>query len=149
MTIRADHVAGAVFVLFGILVIALSGDLPFGDLSMPGAGFMPRLVAGLIVLFGAALILHAKDGPLFSAIAWDDGRHALAVIATAAAAAAIYEWLGFILTMVAMMVALMVLLEKRNIVRAVLYSAGVAVATWIVFVHLLNSPLPGGVLGYW
>ncbi len=42
MTLRADHVAGAAFVVFGLLVIALSGDLPFGQLSMPGAGFLPQ-----------------------------------------------------------------------------------------------------------
>lgn len=42
MTLRSDHVAGGFFVAFGILVIALSGDLPVGDLSMPGAGFLPN-----------------------------------------------------------------------------------------------------------
>ena len=41
MTLRADHVAGAIFVGFGLLVFALSGDLPTGTLSMPGSGFMP------------------------------------------------------------------------------------------------------------
>jgi hypothetical protein len=41
MTLRADHVAGAAFVAFGILIIALSGDLPTGQLSMPGSGFLP------------------------------------------------------------------------------------------------------------
>ena len=44
MQLRADHVAGAAFVGFGALVIALSGDLPVGQLSMPGSGFLPRIV---------------------------------------------------------------------------------------------------------
>ena len=43
MTLRSDHVAGAAFVVFGIVVFALSGDLPFGRLSAPGAGMMPKL----------------------------------------------------------------------------------------------------------
>ena len=30
MTLRSDHIAGAVFVVLGIVVFALSGDLPFG-----------------------------------------------------------------------------------------------------------------------
>ena len=38
MTLRADHIAGAFFIGFGVLIIALSGDLPFGNLSFPGAG---------------------------------------------------------------------------------------------------------------
>ncbi len=45
MTLRADHVAGAFFVGFGLLVIALSGDLPTGNLSMPGSGFLPKIIA--------------------------------------------------------------------------------------------------------
>ena len=47
MTLHTDHVAGGVFVAFGALVFALSGDLPIGTLSFPGAGMMPKLVAGL------------------------------------------------------------------------------------------------------
>ena len=33
MTLRSDHIANAVFVVFAIAVFALSGDLPFGTLS--------------------------------------------------------------------------------------------------------------------
>ena len=59
MTLRADHVAGGFFVLFGLLVIALSGDLPVGQLSMPGSGFLPMIVAVLTIVFGLALIVRA------------------------------------------------------------------------------------------
>ena len=48
--------AGAAFVVFGVLVIALSGDLPIGQLSMPGSGFLPKIVATLTIVFGLALI---------------------------------------------------------------------------------------------
>ena len=34
MTLRSDHVAGGAFVVFGIVVLAMSGDLPFGTLSI-------------------------------------------------------------------------------------------------------------------
>ncbi|MBV8419355.1 MAG: hypothetical protein JOZ26_05030, partial [Hyphomicrobiales bacterium] len=59
MILRSDHIAGGVFVAFGLLVFALSGDLPVGTLSFPGAGMMPKLVAGLVILFGLLLILRA------------------------------------------------------------------------------------------
>jgi hypothetical protein len=36
--VRTDHVAGAAAIILGLLVFALSGDLPFGSLSFPGAG---------------------------------------------------------------------------------------------------------------
>ena len=53
MTLRADHVAGAFFIGVGLLIIALSGDLPSGTLSLPGSGFLPKIVAVLMIFFGA------------------------------------------------------------------------------------------------
>ena len=50
MTLRADHVTGAFFLGLGLLVIALSGDLPTGSLSLPGSGFMPKIIAVLMIL---------------------------------------------------------------------------------------------------
>ena len=47
MTLRADHAAGAFFVAFGLLVFAISTDLPFGNLSLPGSGFLPIILAAV------------------------------------------------------------------------------------------------------
>ncbi len=149
MILRADHVAGGFFVAFGVAVIALSGDLPFGQMSMPGAGFLPRIVAVFIIILGASLFLRAHESPAFVSIAWDDGRHALQVVAVIAAAVALYVPLGFVLTMVLMMAALMVIIERNTVWRAAGYSIGVAILTYVVFVHALRSPLPIGILGYW
>jgi putative tricarboxylic transport membrane protein len=149
MNLRADHVAGAFFVVIGLLVIVLSGDLPFGQLSMPGAGFLPLLIAGMIILFGGSLFLRARESKSFSEIPWDDSRHALQVIGITGIAVALYTALGFIITMILMMIALLVIIERKNVLRATAYSAVVAVVTYITFVHLLQSPLPPGVLGYW
>jgi|SRR3990170_1117873 len=149
MKLRADHVAGAFFVAIGLLVIVLSGDLPYGQLSMPGAGFLPRIVAVLIILFGGLLFLRARESPTFSAIAWDDGRHALQVIVITALAVSLYVVLGFLITMILMMIALTIVIERKNVLRAAAYSACVVVVTYITFVHVLRAPLPPGVLGYY
>ena len=149
MKLRADHVAGAFFVVIGLLVVALSGDLPYGQLSMPGAGFLPRIVAVLIILFGGSLFLRARESPTFSEIAWDDGRHALQVIVITALAVSLYVVLGFLITMILMMIALMIVIERKNVLRAAAYSACVVVVTYITFIHVLRAPLPPGVLGYY
>lgn len=146
--LRADHIAGAFFVAAGLAVIALSGDLPMGQLSMPGAGFLPEIVAVLIIVLGASLFLRAHESPAFASIAWDDGAHAAKVILITAAAIALYVKLGFIVTMVLMMAGLMIAIERKNMPRALLYSVAIAGGTYIVFVYLLRSPLPAGILGY-
>ncbi len=149
ITLRADHIAGAFFVAAGLAVIALSGDLPTGQLSMPGAGFLPEIVAVLIIVLGASLFLRAHESPAFASIAWDDGPHAGKVILVTAAAIVLYVKLGFIVTMVLMLMTLLTVIERKNVPRALLYSVAVAGGIYVIFVYVLRSPLPTGILGHW
>jgi uncharacterized membrane protein SirB2 len=142
MILRADHVAGAAFVVFGAAVIALSGDLPTGQLSMPGSGFLPKIVATLTIVFGLALIVRAGESPPYSEVPWSDGEHAAMVTIITAAAIALYTYLGFIITMTLMMIALLILIERRNPLRAGAYSVAIVLFTYISFAYLLKTPLP-------
>lgn len=143
MNLRADHVAGAAFVIFGGAIIALSGDLPTGQLSMPGSGFLPKIVAVLMMVFGLALVFraNAESAPL-SEISWGDGKHALTVIVITAAAIALYTKLGFIITMILMMGGLLIIIERKNPLRAAAYSIAVVLIAYVCFAFLLKSPLP-------
>jgi hypothetical protein len=142
MNLRADHVAGAAFVVFGLLIIALSGDLPVGQLSMPGSGFLPMIVACLTILFGLMLILRARESAPFSDLDWADGKHALMVTAITAAAIALYERLGFVITMLLMMIALLIVIERRHPLRAGAYCVAIVFLTYVSFVYGLKTPLP-------
>jgi hypothetical protein len=148
MTLRADHIAGAAFVAFGVLIIALSGDLPVGNLSMPGAGFLPMLVAVLMIVLGLALLAQGRDSPPFASIDWSDGKHAIMVIAITVIAVALYERLGFVITMLLMMLGLLVIIERRHIVRAAIFSAAVILVTFGVFQYVLKTPLAEGPFGF-
>lgn len=142
MILRADHVAGAAFVVFGATVIALSGDLPTGQLSMPGSGFLPKIVATLTIIFGLALIVRGRESPPFSEVSWADGKHALMVTVVTAAAVELYTILGFIITMSLMMITLLLVIERRNPLRAAVYSIVTVLFTYASFVYLLKTPLP-------
>jgi Tripartite tricarboxylate transporter TctB family len=146
--LRSDHVAGAAFVTFGVIVFALSGDLPLGSMGMPGAGMMPKLVVGFMIAFGVILMLRAGESPPFVEIKWDDLPHAVRVIAVTAAAIGFYEIAGFILTMTLLMLILLALVERRPLLNALAFSVGVTVFAYILFGSLLKSPLPAGLLGF-
>ena len=148
MILRADHVAGAIFVGIGLLVFALSGDLPAGRLSMPGSGFLPKIIAALLIVFGAALVLRAKESEAFSAISWSDLPHALQVIAIAAAAIALYTKAGFLLTLFLLLAALLIVIERRNPLRATIYAASVVVIAFVGFEYVLRTPVPNGPWGF-
>jgi len=148
MILRADHVAGAFFISLGLLVIALSGDLPTGNLSMPGSGFLPKIVAVLTIFFGAVLAVRARESKVFSRLSWSDAKHAAMVVVIAAAAIAMLDWLGFITTNVLLIFALLVIVERRRLVLATVYSVGLVLITYVLFVYVLKTPLHAGPLGF-
>lgn len=148
MTLRADHIAGAFFIGLGLLVIALSGDLPTGNLSMPGSGFLPKIIAVLTIFFGAVLAVRARESKVFSTLSWSDAKHAAIVVVIAAAAIAVLDWLGFITTNVLLIFALLVIVERRRLVPATVYSVGLVLITYVLFVYVLKTPLHTGPLGF-
>jgi hypothetical protein len=148
VTLRSDHVAGAAFILFGLAVFAISGDLPFGSLSAPGAGMMPKLVTGLMLLFGLMLILGAAKSQPFAEIDWSDGSHALKVVVISAAAIAIYQTLGFIVTMTLLVFVLLVIIERQPVHYAGAYAIALTGMAWWVFGKALKAPLETGILGF-
>jgi hypothetical protein len=143
-------VAGGVFVVAGILVLAVSGDLPFGTLASPGAGMLPTLVVALTIAFGLLLLVQARRSPPLAAVDWSDLPHAVRVAAVAAAAAALYVPLGFVATVPLLLFTLIFMVERRPLLPAVAFSAGAAVAVYVLFALVLRTPLPRGLLlGLW
>ena len=108
-------------------MLALSGDLPFGTLSFPGAGMMPKLVAGLMIVFGLSLIVRAgESAPL--------AEHRLGRPAARRAGrrrsprppSRSTSTLGFIVTMALLLFALIFGVERRSrCSRAAAFSVGV------------------------
>jgi Tripartite tricarboxylate transporter TctB family len=148
MTLRSDHIAGAAFVVFALAVFALSHDLPFGSLASPGAGMMPKLLLVLMIVFGVVLIINGQSSAPFADIDWSDRNHALLVVLIAGIATTVYQWLGFILTMSLLVFTLLMVVERKNIVRAAAYSIGLTMIAWWVFGTALKSPLETGILGF-
>lgn len=130
-------------------MFAISGDLPFGRLSAPGAGMMPKLAAGLMMLFAGFLILAARrDGEPLSSIDWSDRGHAALVVAITAAAVVAYRHLGFLVTMSLLVFALLVIVERRKALVAAAYSVGLTLFAYWLFGKALKSPLERGLLWF-
>jgi putative tricarboxylic transport membrane protein len=147
MTLRRDHVAGSAFIAAGTLVLLASGDLPFGTLASPGAGMLPMLIVGLMMAFGMILLAQARQSPSIAEVDWSDLPHALRVVVVAAAAAALYVPLGFLLTIPLLLFALIFLVERRPLLIALAFSIGATVAVYGLFAILLRTPLPRSLLG--
>jgi hypothetical protein len=129
-------------------VFAISGDLPFGSISAPGAGMMPKLVAGLMMLFAAIIVIGAAQSQELATIDWGDRGHAAGVLLITAGAVAAYRPLGFLVAMAALVFALLVIIERRNALIAAGYSAGVTLFAYWLFGKALKAPLERGILWF-
>ncbi len=149
--LRADHVAGGFAIAAALAVLAMSGDLPFGTLAFPGAGMMPKLVCGLMIVLGVVLVATGRGSDEAAAIGWSDLPHAVRVFAITALAVAAYTTLGFIITMSLMLFVLIageVSWSGRNLAAAAAYSIGVSTFTYGLFAIVLKQPLEQGLLGF-
>ena len=63
------------------------------------------------------------------------------VVAITAAGIAVFEWLGFLTSNVLLIFALLVIIERRKLLPATVYSVGVVLVTYVLFVHALKTPL--------
>jgi hypothetical protein len=146
--LRRDHIAGGAFAIAGVVVLAVSHDLPFGTLASPGAGMLPVLVIALMILFGLALLLRAGSSPPMTEISWSDLPHALRVTAVAAAAAAAYTTLGFVFTMSLMLFVLIYVIERRSLAASLAIAIPIPIVIYWLFDHALKSPLERGLLWF-
>jgi lysylphosphatidylglycerol synthetase-like protein (DUF2156 family) len=148
MTLRADQAAGLFFMVLGTLVFAVSGDLPFGTLSSPGAGMMPKLMAILMIAFAAAMFAAGGQSQRLADIDWSDRWHAILVVLVAAAAIFAYRRLGFLVTMSLLVFTLIVVVERRNALIAAAYAIALTLFAYWLFGKALKAPLERGVLWF-
>ena len=131
-----------------MLIFATSGDLPFGTLAAPGAGMMPKVMAGFMILFAALLVLGAAQSAPLATVDWSDRGHAALVVLVTGAAAAAYRGLGFLITMTLLVFSLLVVVERRRLLPAAIYSVALTLFAYWLFDKLLRSPLEPGLLSF-
>ena len=131
-----------------MLIFAVSGDLPFGSLAAPGAGMMPKVMAGFMILFAVLLVFGAAQSAPLASVDWSDRGHAALVVLVTGAAVAAYRQLGFLITMALLVFCLLVIVERKNALRAAAYSVALTLFAYWLFDKLLRSPLEPGLLSF-
>ena len=148
MILRRDHVVGGVLLAVAALTYMASGDLPAGTLGSPGPGMLPYIALAAIALFASALLVSARESPPFAETDWSDLPHAVSVTVAAVLAIALYEPLGFLITMLALISGVLALIERVAPWRAAVYALAITFGTKLLLTTLLKSPLPQGPFGF-
>ena len=122
--------------------------LPLGSLDNPGPGYMPLILATLLVILGLVVASAGGKSQPLAEIRWPELRHAFAIFGTCVFAALAIEPLGYRLTVAVMLIFLIGVIEKKPPLAVILVSAGMAIGSYWLFATLLKVPLPPGLLGF-
>ena len=143
-----DRVSASVLLVFALLVIWETRQLPLGTFRQPGPAFIPILLALLLLSLAVFLVLTSGRAPLLSSINWTEWRHALAILAASLFSVLAIERLGYRLTVVLVLVFLLKLVEQRGWILSVSYAVALSFGSFFLFYTLLRVPLPEGPLGF-
>ena len=147
-TWRAGVIA-AIFLLASGWICVEATLVPFGSFRMPGAGFFPLLLGITLAVLALAFLATGLMSPSREVTSIQPERsEVLYLLGSMMVAVAVFDRLGFLLTMMAfLLVATKVLGGIRWRTAAVLAVAGSVTASW-VFGRLLQINLPAGVLAF-
>jgi hypothetical protein len=148
MNLRSDHIAGGFFIALGLLVLFLGWDLPFGRISAPGAGMLPKFLASLMIAFAAIIMVTGGDSEKLGSIPWGDWSHAALIVVIAGAGTFLYPRLGFLVTMSLIVFGLVVLVERKNVFAAAAYAILLTLFAYGLFGIALKAPLERGILWF-
>jgi putative tricarboxylic transport membrane protein len=146
-SLTTDRLAGVVLAAFAIFVLWESRTLPFGTIRDPGAGAVPVLLALILLVCSVAVLGGAAAHPV-AAIPWSEWRHAVAILGACAFMALALERLGYRLTILVALLALVTLVEEKGWVIGTVFAVGFSLGSYYLFNTLLRVPMPHGPFGF-
>jgi Tripartite tricarboxylate transporter TctB family len=146
--LTTDRLAGVVLAAFAIFVLWESRTLPFGTIRDPGAGAVPVLLALTLLVCSVTVVLGEAIAHPVAAIPWSEWRHAVAILGACAFMALALERLGYRLTILVTLLALVSLVEKKGWVVGTVFAVGFSLGSYYLFNTLLRVPMPQGPFGF-
>jgi hypothetical protein len=146
--LRSDQLSGLMLLALALYVAWANQAYPVGTLQEPGPGYLPLVLA---VFLGALGLLTAvfgfRSAPL-AAMRWPEAKRAVLILIACAAATFALERIGYRLTVIALLIFFLGLIERKGPVRVAAVALGFAFASFYVIGDLLHVPLPRSPWGF-
>jgi hypothetical protein len=147
-SLTTDRLAGAVLIAFALFVLWESRKFPFGTIWDPGAGAVPVLLALILLVCSVAVVAGGGGADRVAIVPWTEWRHALAILGACVFMALGLERLGYRLTVLVALLALVTFVEKRSWVAGTAFAVGFSLGSDYLFRTLLRVPIPQGPFGF-
>ena len=146
--LRNEQLSGLLLVVFSVVLAWENRAYPLGSLHDPGPGYMPLLLAIFLGAMGLLIAaLGGKSEPVRS-IAWPEARRAATILVVCAFGAFALERIGYRMTMIAVLIVFLGVIERRNPLAVVAVAIRFALASYFLFATLLKVQLPRSPWGF-
>lgn len=146
--LRIDQFSGLMLIALALYVGWQNRVYPIGTLSEPGPGYLPLL---LVIFLGAMGLLIALWGVRSAPLAemkWTEATRAVIILGACGAATLGLERIGYRLTIIALLVFLLIVVERKRPLPVMLVAVGFSFASFYIVGDLLHVPLPRSPWGF-
>jgi putative tricarboxylic transport membrane protein len=149
---QSNLIAAGCLAAFGIYVFYSGSKLAYVSEVGPGPGFFPIWIGVGRMLFGLYQMLlslsSARRRADHGVAIWSGSTRALGGWVGLALAIALFRWIGFALSLVLLTIFLLVALDRRSVLHALVIGVALAAAFHLIFVIALGVSLPAGPWGF-
>lgn len=146
--LSSDQFSGLMLLALALYVAWENRAFPIGSLQEPGPGYMPLLLAIFLGAMGLLIALWGGKSQLLAAIQWPEATRALMILLACGVGAFALERIGYRLTVIALLVFFLGVLERRRPLPVALVSVGFGFISYYVVGNLLGVPLPHSPWGF-
>jgi hypothetical protein len=147
-SLRNDQFSGLMLAALAVFVGWKNRDYPLGTLQEPGPGYTPLLISiflgamGLLIALRGGASARTKDTP------WPEARRAVIILAACAVATYALEPIGYRLTVAALIVFFLGVIERKKPLAVAAVAVGFSLLSYYLIGTLLHVPLPLGAFGW-
>ena len=146
--LKSDQFSGLMLLALALYVGWENRAYPVGTLQEPGPGYMPLLLVIFLGAMGLLIALWGARSTPLAAMKWPEVTRAIVILVACGFAAFALERIGYRLTVIALLVFLLGVLERKRPVPVALVALGFSFASFYVVGDLLHVPLPRSPWGF-
>ena len=146
--LRSDQFSGLMLVALALYVAWENRVYPVGTLQEPGPGYMPLLLVIILGVIGLLIALWGGRAAPLAAMKWPEATRAIVILVACGIATFVLERIGYRLTVIALLVFLLGVLERKRPLPVALVALGFSFASFYVVGDLLHVPLPRSPWGF-
>lgn len=146
--LRNDQFSGLVLLALALYVGWANRAYPVGTLQEPGPGYVPLLLAVFMGAIGLLIALGGGKSPALVSVKWPEAARAAIILGVCAVGAFALERIGYRVTVIALLVFFLGVLERKRPLQVALVSFGFGLISYYVVGDLLHVPLPRSPWGF-